>query len=47
LIQQPPIASYNVNPEAAWITDMAIIKGKHHNDPLAAVKEISYPLVKY
>jgi uncharacterized OsmC-like protein len=32
--QQPLIADYVVNPEAAWITDMAVIEGKNLDDPL-------------
>ncbi len=32
--QQPLIANYIENPEAAWITDMAIIEGKDLSDPL-------------
>jgi len=32
--QQPLIAGYLENPEAAWITDMAIIEGKNLDDPL-------------
>jgi len=32
--QQPLIANYLQNPQEAWITDMAIIEGKHLHDPL-------------
>lgn len=31
--QKPLIASYLVQPEKAWITDVAIVKGQHFNDP--------------
>lgn len=45
-LQQPLIASYIVNPEAAWITDMAIIEGKNLDDPLHTSVAINEELKK-
>jgi uncharacterized OsmC-like protein len=43
--QEPLIAGYITNPEAAWITDMAIIEGKNLDDPLHTSVSINEELM--
>lgn len=45
--QKPLMADYIVNPEKAWITDMATIEGQHLGDPfhtkVIVNEELQYP----
>ncbi|MCE7996234.1 MAG: OsmC family protein [Roseivirga sp.] len=45
--QKPLMASYIVNPEKAWVTDMATVEGQHLSDPfhtkVMVNEELQYP----